>query len=134
MMRKLLATTAAVVFSMLYQVHAKGYVTRCFFEGNSVMPSFSYDFGSGNIHDITCSDYCSCDGSRTGYNGCQKCCCSKAQKKTSVKGKEAAIILVSLLAFLLTISDLQRPGSNFFSCHFTISKSYGKDRCQNFCY
>ena len=59
---------------------------------------------------------------------------AKLVKKTSVKGKEAAIILVSLLAFLLTISDLQRPGSNFFSCHFTMSKSYGKDRCQNFCY
>lgn len=118
MMRKHLATTAAVVFSILYQVHTKGYVTRCFFEGNSVTPSFSYDFDSGNIHDITCSDYCSCDGSRTGYGGCQKCCCSKAHKKTRVKGKEAAIISISLLAFFTNHFWFPKTWIQFFFMPF----------------
>ena len=98
---KLLATTAAVGFSVLYQVHAKGNVTRCFFKKHTVTPSFSYDFGDGIIHDITCPDsYCSCDGSRTGYTGCQKCCCSKARKETSVEGKEAIIRLLHILALI----------------------------------
>lgn len=96
---KVLATTAAVGLSVLYQVHAKESVTRCFFKKHT--PSFSYNFGDGIIHDITCSDsYCSCDGSRTGYTGCQKCCCSKARKEASVEGKEAIIGPLHILALV----------------------------------
>ena len=72
---KVLATTAAVGLSVLYQVHAKGSVIGCFFKNNAVTPTFSYDFGDGSIQDITCSGSNGlCDGSRTGYTGCQECC------------------------------------------------------------
>lgn len=98
---KVLATTAAVGLSVLYQVHAKGSVTGCFFKNNAVKPSFSYAFGDGSIHDITCSDSnCSCDRSRTGYTGCQECCCSKPRKEACVEGKEPIILPVHILALI----------------------------------
>ena len=140
---KVLATTAAVGFSVLYQVHAKGSVTGCFFKNNAVTPSFSYDFGDGSIHDITCSDSnCSCDRSRTGYTGCQECCCSKTPKEACVEGKESIILPVHILALivhyftrlLLLFLVSKELNSMFFSCHFTISKSLEKNWNQNFCY
>ena len=90
---KIAATTSTAVlgFSILSKVHTRGNITNCFYEKNSLKPSFSYDFGNGNIYDIPCSDSCSCNGSGTGYTGCHLCCCGHVHKKT-IRGKKATIL------------------------------------------
>ena len=48
----------------------------CIFKDKDKFPSFISHMG-GNTEIILCSnDTCICDGSDTGYKGCQRCCCA----------------------------------------------------------
>ena len=48
----------------------------CKFKDGDSRPTFVYSMGGEKI-DILCSvDSCHCDGSSTGYTGCQNCCCT----------------------------------------------------------
>ena len=47
----------------------------CIFKDGDKFPSFIYHMG-GNTEILLCSNLtCHCDGSDTGYKGCQSCCC-----------------------------------------------------------
>ena len=48
----------------------------CLFKDGDKFPSFIYQMGD-NTEIILCSNTtCLCDGSDTGYKGCQSCCCA----------------------------------------------------------
>lgn len=56
----------------------------CKFKDGDRRPTFVYSMGGEKI-DILCStDSCHCDGSSTGYSGCQNCCCTVRER---IEGK-----------------------------------------------
>ena len=58
----------------------------CIFQDGDKFPSFIYHMG-GNTEIILCSnDTCLCDGSDTGYKGCQSCCCAIRER---IEGNES---------------------------------------------
>ena len=53
----------------------------CTFRDGEKVPTFMYHLGGDQFIEILCSkDTCHCDGSNTGYKGCQSCCCAMREK------------------------------------------------------
>ena len=53
----------------------------CIFRDGEKVPTFIYHLGGDQFIEILCSkDTCHCDGSSTGYKGCQSCCCAMREK------------------------------------------------------
>ena len=48
----------------------------CSFKGDDKNPSFLYNKGGQSVEILCTNETCHCDGSKTGYEDCQKCCCS----------------------------------------------------------
>ena len=54
---------------------------NCIFKDGEKVPTFIYQLSGDQYVQILCSkDTCHCDGSNTGYKGCQSCCCAMRQK------------------------------------------------------
>ena len=58
---------------------------KCTFKDGDRIPTFLY-FVNGESTEVLCSNgNCQCNGSNTGYKGCQSCCCTIRERIHSNK-------------------------------------------------
>ena len=84
MSTELSVATLLAVMSFIYSTPVGNEQTRdtCFFKDGVKTPYFLYYLTNEQFIEIGCSrDTCLCDGSNTGYTGCQSCCCTIREKR-----------------------------------------------------
>ena len=70
----------------------------CFWVKGNQHPTLEIKIGQ-LLHNITCNvRTCSCNGSGTGYGGCQACCCTLKEIGSNYVGK-----IIGLINFSLTL-------------------------------
>ena len=57
----------------------------CSFKDGDKNPTFLYNKGGQSVEILCTNETCHCDGSNTGYKGCQKCCCSIRERSEGKK-------------------------------------------------
>ena len=99
-MKNLLLTTITALFvadvsSISGNVEKNNEV--CSFKDGNKYPTFLYNNGEQS-EEINCTkETCKCDGSNTGYEGCQKCCCGIRERFEGNK----------ILCYLMASSTMQ---------------------------
>ena len=74
----------------------------CFWEKGSRHPTFETKIGQV-LYNITCDVItCSCNGSRSGYAGCQTCCCTLKEMGSNYVGK-----IIGLINFPAILKEYQ---------------------------
>ena len=95
---ELFVVTLLAVISLIYSTPVGNQQTRdtCFFKDGVKNPYFLYYLSVEQPIEIECSkDTCLCDGSNTGYRGCQSCCCTIREKH---EGNESFYTLIGFSA------------------------------------
>ena len=81
---ELSVATLLAVISFIYSTPVGNQQTRdtCFFKDGVKNPYFVFHLSGEQYIEIECSKaICQCDGSNTGYTGCQSCCCTIREKR-----------------------------------------------------
>ena len=116
MSTELSVATLLFVISFIYSTPVGNQQTTdtCFFKDGVKNPYFLYYLGDGQFVKIKCSrDTCLCDGSKTGYTGCQSCCCTIREKR---EGNESFYRLFGLSAEVFLGFYLQCRSWRIISC------------------
>ena len=78
----LILTFALVCFIPLNEPETND---RCLFKDGDQFPTFTHDSNGKTTELLCCNDTSLCDGTNTGYKGCQSCCCTIKEK---IQGNE----------------------------------------------
>ena len=78
----LLIPTFAFVYAT--PVNEPGTNGRCLFKDRDRFPTFMHHVSGKTIELLCSNDTCLCDGTNTGYKGCQSCCCTIRER---IQGK-----------------------------------------------
>lgn len=82
MMVELLVTLFFTVLICISSVPLNNEPDRdtCKFKDGYSRPTFVYFMGVEKMNILCSNDSCHCDGSSTGYPGCQNCCCTVRER------------------------------------------------------